>query len=71
MSASGTAICRQLAARNGGPGLTADELAGAVGLARPYVRQELAALVFREGTVTCDRDGRYKLGDPTPLLELA
>lgn len=70
-SATGTAICRRLAECNGGPGLTCDELSKAVGVTRPFVRQELAQLVFREHAVTCDRAGRYRLGDPTPLLECA
>jgi hypothetical protein len=67
------AIRRNLAACNGGPGLTADELSERMGAPLPHVRTELAALVFaKDGGVTCLADdpraeGRYKLGDSAPL----
>lgn len=38
---------------------------------QPLVRHTLSALVFTDRTATCGRDGRYKLGDPKVLLELA
>jgi len=58
------AICRELASCNGGLGLTADELAERLGHPRAVIRQEMAQLVLRQKTVTCGRDGRYKLGTP-------
>ena len=63
-------IVRALAACNGGPGLTAGELADEFGQPEAQMRATLADLVFRAGEVTCDRDGRYKLGDPTALMEM-
>lgn len=64
-------IVRALAARNGGPGLTAAELAEQFGQPEALVRNALAQLVFGERMVTCDRDGRYKLGDPKRIIEMA
>jgi hypothetical protein len=67
------AIRLQLAACNGGPGLTADELAARWGLAPAIMRTELAHMVFaKDGGVTCIADGprsagRYKLGDSASL----
>ncbi len=66
-----TAVTQALAATNGGPGLTVEDLAARLGIAKPIVRHTLAALVFTDRTATCGRDGRYKLGDPKALLELA
>ncbi len=71
MSALGKAAMRELAACNGGPGLTAQELADRVGAALPQMRQALSSLVFNEKRITCGRDGRYVIGDPAPLLKLA
>jgi hypothetical protein len=73
MSNMETAIKLQLAACNGGPGLTADELATRLGATPAIMRTELATLVFsKDGGVTCLADGprgvgRYKLGDSAPL----
>lgn len=64
-----SAVTQALAATNGGPGLTAEELAIQFGQTTAAMRNTLAVMVFDEGTVTCDRAGRYKLGDPTPLIE--
>lgn len=65
---SSKAITLALAACNGGPGLTAQQLAERLGQPLACVRQQMAQLVFTEGVVTCDRAGRYKLGDPAALL---
>lgn len=68
------AIRRELAACNGGPGLTAAELAERLGAAPAAMRTELAALVFsKAGGVTCHAagkraEGRYVLGDSSPLM---
>lgn len=75
-------ISQALAACNGGPGLTLDELAAATGFDRPTLRSALASMTHDDHTVTCERgpgpDGapgaapapsaRYRLGDPTPLI---
>lgn len=50
------------------PGLTADELAQALGHPRAVIRQQLATLVLREQTVTISRDGRYANGTPPAAL---
>lgn len=63
-------IKRALLAHNGGPGLTAEELATQTGLPLALVRNALASLIFDEGIVTCTAEGRYKTGDPTPLINL-
>jgi hypothetical protein len=71
------AIRRQLAECNGGPGLTADELAVRLGSTVAIMRIELAALVFTKGGgVTCMAEGkraagRYVLGDSTPLRQVS
>lgn len=70
-----TAIKLQLAATNGGPGLTAEELAARLGAPTAIMRTELSHLVFRAGDVTCIADsptsvGRYKLGSSEPLMML-
>jgi hypothetical protein len=71
------AIRRELAACNGGPGLTADELAERLGSAPAVMRTELAALVFaKAGGVTCRADGkrgpgRYALGDSAALRRVS
>lgn len=66
------AIVRELAATNGGPGLTAVELSQRLGAPCAVVRQALSVLVFVEGRVTVEHGrsggGRYKLGDPARLL---
>lgn len=73
MSNMAIAIRRQLAATNGGPGLTADELAARLGATVAIMRNELARLVFsKDGGVTCIADSRYgtsryKLGDSAAL----
>jgi DNA-binding IclR family transcriptional regulator len=64
-------IMQALAATNGGPGLTSEELVGKLGMPRALVRQELARLVFDEQLVTCHVDGRYKIGDPASILVVA
>jgi hypothetical protein len=61
---------RVLAEANGGPGLTADQLATKLSCPRALVCNDLSYLVFKAKQVTCDREGRYRLGDPTPLLEV-
>ena len=66
------AIKLQLAACNGGPGLTAEELAVRLGSPVAVVRTELSALVFASRDVTCIADGkrapgRYKLGSSERL----
>jgi DNA-binding IclR family transcriptional regulator len=60
-----------LASCNGGPGLTSREIAERLMIPDAIVRNTLAGLVFAENEVTCDRDGRYKIGDPTKLLVIA
>lgn len=71
------AIRRQLAACNGGPGLTADELAALLGVPAPLMRTELAGLVFaKDGGVTCRADGpraagRYVLGSSDDLRQVS
>jgi DNA-binding IclR family transcriptional regulator len=62
------AIMSELAARNGGPGLTARELASFLHAPEAIVRNMLAALVFREKCVTCDARGRFSIGEPSALL---
>jgi DNA-binding IclR family transcriptional regulator len=57
-----------LASCNGGSGLTSREIADRLIVPDALVRNTLAALIFNEHAVTCDREGRYKLGDPTRLL---
>lgn len=47
---------------------TADELGSELGVSRDVIRTHLSDLVFQRQTVTCDAQGRYSLGDPTPLL---
>jgi DNA-binding IclR family transcriptional regulator len=64
------AITRALAATNGGPGLTAADLASLLGTPEAVVRNTLSQLVFDDRTITCAADGRFKLGDPTPLITL-
>lgn len=76
MSNMATAIKLQLAATNGGPGLTADELATRLGATTAIMRNELARLVFaKDGGVTCIADSRYgtaryKLGDSEQLRKM-
>lgn len=70
-STMNTAVMQALAATNGGPGLTADELAAQLGSATATMRNTLSQMVFEDKVVTCDRAGRYKLGDPTPLIKFA
>lgn len=69
-----TAVTRELAARNGGPGLTAEDLAARLGSPVAVVRNTLAQLVFVDGTVTVEPGkaggGRYKVGDPSGLLSV-
>jgi hypothetical protein len=77
MSNMAAAIRQALAATNGGPGLTADELATRLGATTAIMRNELARLVFaKDGGVTCIADGkrapgRYKLGDSGPLRRVS
>lgn len=76
MGNMGVAIRRELAACNGGPGLTAGELAERLGAPPAVMRTELAALVFsKTGGVTCVADsrygvGRFVLGDSTALRKV-
>lgn len=71
------AITLQLAACNGGPGLTADELAARLGCQPAVMRTELAGLVFaKNGGVTCVAGGvraeaRYVLGDSAALRRVS
>ena len=65
---TGQAICRLLAERNGGPGLTADELVERLGCPRAVIRQEMSGLVLRQKVCTIDRAGRYKVGAPPVSL---
>jgi DNA-binding IclR family transcriptional regulator len=66
------AICRELARCNGGPGLTADELAERLGHPRAVIRQEMAGLVLRKKVCTIDKTGRYKMGlPPRSLFEVS
>lgn len=67
-----TAIRRALAECNGGPGLTAEELAERFGCSLASMRTELAGLVFVDRDVTCEasgkrRAGRYRLGSSDAL----
>jgi len=64
VSNTGSAIVRALSKG----ALTGDELAVEIGLAGAFVSSELAKLVFDARAVTCDRAGRFRVGDPTPLL---
>jgi len=76
MSNMAVAIRRELAGCNGGPGLTADELASRLGASTAVMRNELARLVFsKDGGVTCIADsrygaGRYKLGSSERLRKM-
>lgn len=65
------AVMQALAATNGGPGLTADELAERFGTPPAFMRNTLSSLVFEDQIVTCDAQGRYKLGNPKHLILLA
>jgi DNA-binding IclR family transcriptional regulator len=65
------AVMQALAATNGGPGLTAAELAAKLGANTAVMRNTLSKMVFEDKAVTCDRAGRYKLGDPSPLIRMA
>jgi hypothetical protein len=71
------AIRRALASCNGGPGLTADELAERLGAPVPIVRTVVSGLVFdKTAGVTCCADGkrgsgRYVLGDSAPLRKVS
>jgi hypothetical protein len=77
MGNMGLAIRRELAACNGGPGLTDVELAERLGASPAVMRTELAALVFsKAGGVTCRADsrhgpGRYVLGDSAALRRVS
>lgn len=51
--------------------LTAVEISEATGHCEAMVRMQLAELVFADNVITCDRDGTYRLGDPTALLVMA
>lgn len=70
------AIRRALAETNGGPGLTADELAARLGATTAVMRNELSRLVFsKDGGVTCIADskqgaGRFKLGSSEQLRKM-
>ncbi len=59
-----SAILRALAARNGGPGLTAEELAEAVGQPVALVRSALAVLVYDDREVRVEGGDRMVLGEP-------
>jgi hypothetical protein len=64
-------VFRELAACNGGPGLTPGELSGRLGAPPAMIRHCLSTLVFVEKRVTCGRDGRYVVGSPVRLLKPA
>jgi hypothetical protein len=44
--------------------MTEGEIVDALASVRPFVRMHLWYLVFADRKVTCDRDGRYRLGAP-------
>jgi predicted ArsR family transcriptional regulator len=44
--------------------LTDDDLAERLGIPRAIVRHHLWTMVYRHRTVTCDRAGRFHLGEP-------
>lgn len=77
MGSTESAIRRELAARNGGPGLTASELSERLGVPLPAMRTTLAAVVFaRDGGVTCvaetkRSEARYVLGDSAALRRVS
>jgi DNA-binding IclR family transcriptional regulator len=48
---------------------TAAELAERLGFPCATVRADLAELVFQRQTVTCDRRGRYSIGNPERILK--
>lgn len=54
------AVTRELAAT----------LATRLGSPVAVIRNTLSELVFAEKSVTCGRDGRYKIGSPAKLLGL-
>lgn len=70
-------IKRELAACNGGPGLTTAELVDRLGVDLASVQSTLAALIFVEHSVTTvavpggkASEARHALGDPRrPLVE--
>ena len=62
------AVMRELASTNGGLGLTVHDLAERLGAPLATIRQTMADLVFRDKSVTCDKQGRYKIGDPSRLM---
>lgn len=78
----GARIKQALAATNGGPGLTVDELCEQLHADRSSVRSALARLIYEEGSVTAIRGPgpngepggappgttQHKLGDPTALI---
>lgn len=63
-------VRQALAAANGGPGLTVEEIAAQTGKPAAAVRSTLYGLVFEERVATVRPGDRYALGDPRPLLEL-
>lgn len=52
-----------LAALVDGP-LTVDELADVMSIPRPHIRAATTELVHLHRTITCDADGRFRLGVP-------
>jgi len=48
--------------------LTVAELSERLGIAPAFIRKELWFLSFHDRLVTCDREGRYSLGEPPASL---
>jgi hypothetical protein len=56
--------------------MTAGELAKHLGVLECHMRATLARMVWPNGKrmpygdITCDKQGRYLIGDPSPLMEV-
>lgn len=51
-----------------GSRMSVDQLAESIGIPRPHVRAAVAEMVFTNREITCDREGFFYVGDPTPLI---
>lgn len=77
MSNLTSAVVQQLAACNGGPGLTDAELAARLGCQPAVMRTALAGMVFaKDGGITCvaaspRAEARYVLGDSAALRRVS
>lgn len=49
--------------------LTVGELSALTGHSPAYVRGALKVLIHDKRVVTVDRRGKYRLGDPSPILD--